>query len=157
MTLNDILCTYRSVSLLAIVREASFCSRWESIQRPTTGQCAESERFWSTQLWMGCLPSGLQELWETGGRENERPKGDGQFQGHSVFRHRRIHTRVNSQRLWQHKLCIGEIGQGPSTEEDAISDWHKLPRENLVFFNWISQIYWLYLKVGSTSNNRGPT
>jgi hypothetical protein len=35
---------YRSVSHSASTREASSCSQWEQIQRPTTGQCAESGR-----------------------------------------------------------------------------------------------------------------
>lgn len=39
--------TYISVPSSAIVKEASY-SRWELMQRPTAGQCAESERFWST-------------------------------------------------------------------------------------------------------------
>lgn len=31
------------------IREATSCSRWESTQRPTAEQCADSERIWTTQ------------------------------------------------------------------------------------------------------------
>lgn len=37
--------THKSAPCSTHIREASFCRKWESMQRPTTGQCAESEDF----------------------------------------------------------------------------------------------------------------
>ena len=41
--------TDKPVPYGAIIREASSCSKWEQIERPTASQDAESERPWNTQ------------------------------------------------------------------------------------------------------------
>lgn len=46
MTPNDIEATHRSMSFSVISREASCCSMWEIIQKPTIGQFTDKP--WKT-------------------------------------------------------------------------------------------------------------
>ena len=44
---------HRSLPNSAIIIEASSCSRWEQIQRPTYIQYTENEKPWDTQFHVG--------------------------------------------------------------------------------------------------------
>lgn len=101
----------RLVSCSVLIRDASFCSRWEQIQWPPQLYNAQGVRNLErpSSIWydvfMKSLPLGLRGLWEIGSRKNVRTSGNGRHQGNKAFRHIRTDPYMNSQRL-----CIAHTG-----------------------------------------------
>lgn len=104
-------CAHRSVFSSAVITEMSSCSRLE--QRPTTGQCAKSERLWHTECSMQCLY--LIHLFGTQGpMQKRRLKDSKSQQGRNgketrPCRHNSTEAPVSSQTvLWQqNRACKG--------------------------------------------------
>lgn len=99
--------SHRSVSCWAIIRDASFRSRWVLLtQRYSTGQCTNIDfETWSLKcyVFIKTLRSGFSELSGRGSRKITRAREDEQHQGNSVFPTTFVCTDAceNSPRLWQ--------------------------------------------------------
>lgn len=70
----------RLVRLLALARDASFCSGWQLLLRRITVQGAES-RLMNTQLCMGCLYHPLQSPGVIREERTKRAQGDSRIDG----------------------------------------------------------------------------
>lgn len=110
MTANDILpysyaaYTHRSVSCSAIIREASFCSRWEQILPDIMQRLRDlgtPRPKWDVSI--KSLPSALREPHGWGGRKSVRTRGDrGQ-------RENKVVKTQCTQRLKQHTQGLSQV------------------------------------------------
>lgn len=64
---------HRSCSV--IIREVSTCSRWGQIERPMSGQCAESERSYTLSPEWDVFVKNHTPRWDSGNPGEEGPKG----------------------------------------------------------------------------------
>lgn len=144
--------TYRSVSCSAIIREASSCSRWEQIQRSTTGLCSESERPWNTQSkWIVSIkffPSVFMELWKSRGKDCKSQWG------WKTPRRQSLLDTTGLMHIWTHRVCERipsmhksksdglsalrrDKDPNPHPSPEAVSNWQLFKKENFVFSNGV--------------------
>lgn len=106
---------------------ASSFRRWELIQRPTIGQCEESEKLWNSQSYRICLHR-TSPLGDQGATWKRRQK-DGILQGNHVFQTQQDQcTRELTETAGG---CTGvaqvQARRGPSDERE---EWTEAPIHN---------------------------
>lgn len=118
---------HSSVPCLVIVREVSFCSRWEPVDVvPRTGDLGMLSC--KQDVSIKSIPSGFREPCRRGGRKNLRRKNQS---GRRTPKKRRlegplsntIKTCMNSQRLRQHAQVLPGSASGPILASSLMFLW----------------------------------
>lgn len=155
--------THRPVPCSAIIREASCCSRWEQIQRPTAGQVCREWETWDVSIQ--APPLGHRELCERGDRKSLRARGDGGH--HQGLLDTTGYGHIWTQTLRQHEQGLHGVKWDPRTECRSGKDPHPWSRNSLQL---IDTCKWKQfsprksqreskplLRVGPISSSRWPT
>jgi hypothetical protein len=137
MISNDFCCTHRSASHLAIIRETS--RRWEPIQRPLIGQCAETLE----DLVLNEMSSSPHPHPRT--QEDSKSWRGGWYQVNCVFQTQQdwhINELIGTvaeclqptqiQTRWDPCTKMGRWIWTPIPDQEVVSNWQLLAKEKLV-------------------------